>query len=152
VVDQIRHWLSGYRPSASPIAIALAVGVPLLSFVVGVLVIVGLPADYFVRPRPRGGFWQSHGVVRLFLLAAKNLAGLLLLLVGFVAALPLVPGPGILFMLIGIGLLDFPGKRALELRLLRQRRVLDSVNRLRARFGRPPVLTSERRSAGRGEP
>jgi hypothetical protein len=133
-------------------ALALALGVPLLSFAIGLLVIVGLPADYFVRPRSRGGFWQSHRVVRLSLLVAKNLAGVLLFLAGLVAALPLVPGPGILFMLIGLGLVDFPGKRTLELRLLRQRHVLDSVNRLRARFGRPALLTDEARSAGEGEP
>jgi len=48
-----------------------------------------------------------------------------------------------LFMLIGVGLMDFPGKRALELKLLRQRHVLLSVNRIRGRFGRAPLQTSE---------
>jgi hypothetical protein len=77
------------------------------------------------------------------LLAAKNLLGSLMVLAGLVMSLPLVPGPGVLFVLIGLGLIDFPGKRALELRLLRQRHVLSSVNKVRARFGRPPLLTEE---------
>jgi hypothetical protein len=146
VVDQVRHWLQGYRVLESPAAFALALGLPMLSFLVGLLVIVGLPPDYFVRSRAQGGFWQSHRVLRLSLLAAKNLAGLLLFLAGFLMALPLVPGPGILFMLIGLGLVDFPGKRALEVRLLRQRHVLHSVNKIRIRFGRKPLLTDEGQS------
>jgi hypothetical protein len=91
-------------------------------------------------------------VARLVLLVTKNLVGVLVFLAGFVAALPLVPGPGVLFMLVGLGLVDLPGKRALELRLLRQRHVLQSVNRVRARFGRPPLLTGEDGSAGKGAP
>jgi hypothetical protein len=46
-------------------------------------------------------------------------------------------------MLVGLGLVDFPGKRALERRLLRLPRVLASVNKLRARFGKPPILTPD---------
>ena len=47
---------------------------------------------------------------------------------------------GVLFMLVGVGLVDFPGKRSLELRLLREPHVLSSVNKMRARFGKPPIL------------
>jgi hypothetical protein len=41
-------------------------------------------------------------------------------------------------------LVDFPGKRSMELRLLREPHVLASVNRMRARFGKPPILTEDR--------
>jgi hypothetical protein len=42
-------------------------------------------------------------------------------------------------MIIGLTLVDFPGKRRLERRLLRHPRVLRAINRLRARFDRPPL-------------
>jgi hypothetical protein len=58
-------------------------------------------------------------------------------------ALPLVPGPGVLFILLGLGFIDFPGKRSLERRLLRQPHVLSSVNKMRGRFGKPPILTED---------
>ncbi len=125
----------------SPLAVALALTIPLISFLGGLAMILGLPADYFVRPRDRAH--RPHGAYRGLLRILRNLAGCLVFVAGVVMALPLVPGPGVLFMLIGIGLVDFPGKRALELRLFRQRHVLHSVNRLRARFGRPPLETAE---------
>lgn len=105
------------------------------------VVILVLPPDYFVRKRPAA--LDPRPIVRLVLLIARNLLGGLLLVVGLVMALPLVPGPGLVFVLIGMGLVDFPGKRALELRLLRQRRLLRSVNAIRARFGRQALQTTE---------
>ena len=141
VFDFIRHGIERYRALGWPVALALGLGLPLASFVVGLLVAIGLPADYFVRTPDRGVFWQSHRALQLALVAAKNLLGAIVFVAGFVMALPLVPGPGVLFMLVGLGLVDFPGKRSLERRLLREPHVLSSVNKMRARFGKPPILT-----------
>jgi hypothetical protein len=131
----------------TPATVALALALPVLSFVVGLAVLLRLAPDYFVRKKSPAGFLHSHRAIRVLLQVARNAGGSLLFLAGMVMALPLVPGPGILFMLIGLGLVDFPGKRALELRLLREPHVLSSVNKMRARFGRPPLQTSE--SGGR---
>jgi hypothetical protein len=38
-------------------------------------------------------------------------------------------------------LLDVPGKRSLERKLIRRPSILKSVNRLRARYRKPPILT-----------
>jgi hypothetical protein len=141
VLGQIQHWLHhhhalGWMAALAPVAFVV-------SLVAGVAVVVRLPPDYFLRGSGRRGFWHAHPAVRLLLSLAKNLVGLVTFLVGFVMALPLVPGPGVLFMLLGLGLVDFPGKRALERRLLRFPRVLASVNKLRARFGKPPLVTDD---------
>jgi hypothetical protein len=55
-------------------------------------------------------------------------------------SVPGVPGQGILTILIGAMLIDLPGKRKAEKWLLRHRRVLSAINRLRARYGRPPLV------------
>jgi hypothetical protein len=143
VFDFIRHGFHEYRALGWPAALALGLGVPLASFLAGLAVMIGLPADYFVRAPERRGFWQSHRALRLTLLVAKNLLGVVVLAAGAVMALPLVPGPGVLFILLGLGFIDFPGKRSLELRLLRQPHVLSPVNKMRARFGKPPILTED---------
>ena len=139
--DFLQQWLPHSRAFAW--SVAAGVGAFLLSLGAGLAVVFGLPHDYFVRGPDRTGFWYSHPALRITLLVAKNLLGVLVFVVGFLMALPLVPGPGVLFMLLGLGLVDFPGKRSLEQRLLRVPRVLTSVNRLRTGFGRPPILTEE---------
>jgi len=52
----------------------------------------------------------------------------------------LLPGQGLLTILIGLLLLDFPGKRALELRLLRRPALRGFLDRMRQRRGVPPFV------------
>ena len=65
-------------------------------------------------------------------------------LAGLVMALPLVPGPGLVFILVALSLLDFPGKRVLEAKLLGRPAVLQFMNNMRRRFGRPPLVIAPR--------
>jgi hypothetical protein len=62
-----------------------------------------------------------------------------LLVLGAIMALPGVPGQGFLTMLIGLTLIDFPGKVDVERRLVRRPFVLRQLNALRARFKRAPL-------------
>ena len=119
--------------------VALSIGLAVGSLAIGALVIVRWPADHFKEGR-RAVFWSDrHPVVRALGLAGKNLAGILLTLLGVVMTLPGVPGQGLLLILVGLTLIDFPGKLALERRLVRRQAVLKVVNAVRARFGHPPL-------------
>ena len=102
-------------------------------------VLVRLPATYFrdddVSISPR-----RHPIIRGIAVILKNMFGALLILLGLFLSLPGVPGQGILTILIGVMLLNFPGKRRLERWLVSRPRVLPVINGLRARFGKPPLL------------
>jgi hypothetical protein len=50
-----------------------------------------------------------------------------------------LPGQGLLTLLAGLLLLDLPGKRRLERRIIGSPRVLGVVNALRKRWKRPPL-------------
>jgi hypothetical protein len=102
------------------------------------VLLLKLPVDYFSRPRRQAGA-DRHPAWTWTLWLAKNLAGVLTVLVGFVLALPGVPGPGLVLILIGVALLDFPGKRNLERKLLGRPHVRRHINSFRARFGKPPL-------------
>jgi hypothetical protein len=55
-------------------------------------------------------------------------------------SLPGVPGQGVLTILLGIMLLDLPGKRRLEQKILKQPKVLKKINSLRQKFSKPPLV------------
>src|SRR5262249_60782572 len=74
---------------------------------------------------------------------AKNLLGGMVALLGILLSLPGIPGPGLLLVLIGLTLLDIPGKRRLERKLIGRPRVLRGINSLRERFGKPPLVLAE---------
>jgi hypothetical protein len=117
------------------LSVVLAVG----SLVVAGAVVVSWAPDHFKDGRRGLLMPDGHPVARALAIGAKNLAGAVLVLLGLVMALPGIPGQGILTMIVGITLIDFPGKRGLERRMIGRPRVLRSINRLRARFHRAPL-------------
>jgi hypothetical protein len=110
----------------------------LLSLAAVTAVLVALPAGYFRDEAPAAA-WPRSPLLRWLWRIVKNLLGLALVALGVLLSVPGVPGQGFLTILIGFILLDFPGKRGLERRLIARPAVLGAVNRLRARFGRPPM-------------
>jgi hypothetical protein len=96
-------------------------------------VVLALPADHFAVERPGRLRWTPGRV-------GRNLAGIVLIVVGAALSIPGVPGQGVLTMLAGVFLVDFPQRRRLERTLIARPGVLPRLNRLRARFGRPPLL------------
>lgn len=101
-------------------------------------ILVRLPADYFSLHRekrvPVKPVKPQHVVVRVVLLVGKNLLGAVLLLMG--VAMLVLPGQGLLTILIGLLLIDFPGKYRVQRYLVTRRPVLRSINWLRRRRGR----------------
>jgi UPF0716 family protein affecting phage T7 exclusion len=81
--------------------------------------------------------WQDRPALRSTLLVAKNVVGIVLVAAG--ALMLLVPGQGLLTIVAGLILLDFPYKFLLERGLATQRHVWRSINWIRKRFGRPPL-------------
>jgi hypothetical protein len=106
--------------------------------------VVQIPEDYFAHERPpRLPFENRHPVVRIVLVIVKNLLGVLLLLGGLAMSLPMVPGPGIVSIVLGLMLLDLPAKRRLERWIVRQPYVLRAMNALRVKAGKPPLRPPE---------
>ncbi len=124
-------WTAG----ASIIAfIATLIAVPLLA--------VRIPPDYFAHGRrPHKRWADRHPLVRGVLLAAKNLLGYVLFVAGI--AMLVLPGQGILTMLLGFILVDLPGKYRFERWLGTRPLVLRALNRLRQRAGHDPLVLGE---------
>jgi hypothetical protein len=115
--------------------VTFAISLAIVSFIM-----VKIPPDYFRKDTPRELWSDKPPLVRFLGIFAKNLLGLLLVALGIVLSIPGVPGQGILTILMGIMLLDFPGKRELEHRLVSQPRVLKAINKLRHRFGKDSLV------------
>ncbi len=119
--------------------IALFLGTLLLSGGITLAVLVRLPADYFRPERRARAKGRRISWPTLLLRILKNLGGAIVIAIGIVLSVPGVPGQGILTILIGVMLLEFPGKYRLERRIIGIRRVRSFVDRLRTRFGRAPL-------------
>ena len=103
------------------------------------MILVKLPADHFSKSR-KTKFWHGpRPAIHAAKVIGKNIAGVLLVALGIVLSLPGVPGQGLLTVLLGIMLLDFPGRDRLEQKLLSRPSIVSTINRLRGRFDKPPL-------------
>ena len=130
--------------NASKIALGVVIFVVGLaaSFAAAAFILTRLPPDYFSNEKvelwPDRPDWQrAAGRV------GKNVLGVVLVVVGVLLSFPGVPGQGFLTIFIGIILVDFPGKRRLERRVMKMPRVFKACNKLRVRWKRAPFLAPE---------
>jgi putative transmembrane protein PGPGW len=105
-------------------------------------IVLQLPSDYFNRKNHRPlQSWTSNPLLRTLLLVAKNLLGLVVLIAGI--AMLVLPGQGLLTIVVGLVLMDFPGKFRVERWLATRRPVWRSLNWLRRRAHRPELQWPE---------
>ena len=128
-------------PEFKFIFIGLAWG-SLTLFIVSLAVIPWLvtkiPADYFHEEHRRAGLSDNRSLLLQLLLVFKNLCGCLLIALGLVMLV--LPGQGLLTIIIGLFLMNFPGKYKLERTLVSRPKVLSSLNWVRAKAHKPPLV------------
>jgi hypothetical protein len=136
-------WLTDFVGSFTWRGVLFGVLIFIVTFVVNLAIVsfilVKLPVDHFTN-RYQTKFWSDrHLGLRVAGLIGKNLLGVVLVAIGILLSIPGVPGQGVLTILLGIMFLDFPGKHRLEQKLLSRPPILQTINRLRGRFGKPAL-------------
>ncbi len=134
--------LRALASSASPLWFWLA-GASAVLGVAGLLAVpwllVRIPSDYFTAERRRRFAPRSTPAreLRWLGLALKNLLGALLLVAGI--AMLVLPGQGVLTILLALAWMDFPGKYRLERWLVSRGPTLRTINRIRRARGCEPL-------------
>ncbi|HSK63236.1 MAG TPA: hypothetical protein VK893_05325 [Pyrinomonadaceae bacterium] len=129
----------GFGWSALLLGVVIFLAGFFLNLAIVSFILVKLPADHFSKNR-KTKFWSGpRPWLHALGIIGKNIAGILLVALGVVLSLPGVPGQGLLTILLGVMLLDFPGKDRLEQKLLSRPSIVNAINRLRGRFGKPPL-------------
>lgn len=123
----IEPWLAVLTASGIAMAVASMVAIPWL--------ILRMPEDYFVSDKR---LLPERSTLAWLVWLIRNLFALLLLLAGILMLV--LPGQGLLTILIAVALSTFPGKYRLERAIIRMSRVFHAVNWIRARYHRNPVI------------
>ena len=138
------EYLAGFWESLTVGRVLLGLGAFLLSLTVSfaaiVIVLVKIPANYFSSHYREDFLPGSSWAVRWGAVILKNAIGFFLVLLGLVLSLPGVPGQGLLTILLGLVLMDIPGKRPIEAKIIKRPAILSAANRLRARFKKEPLV------------
>jgi len=133
MLDSLATWLAEHSGALTIIAV-LSFLLLLASLLATPWILARLPENYFVlSPEP-----APKTLARFLLSAVKTVLGLLLMLTGIIMFF--TPGPGLVSLVLGIALCDFPGKQTALRRFVRLPSVFTSLNWLRAKAGKPPFL------------
>jgi uncharacterized membrane protein SpoIIM required for sporulation len=101
-------------------------------------IVLKLPKNAFSEVKRRPGWLdQQPAVIRLPIRIFKNVLALALIVIGIVMLV--LPGQGILAILLGVMLGDFPGKLRLQQWIVARPKVMNSLNWLRRKFRKPPL-------------
>ncbi len=116
-----------------------------LSFVLSLLIIpiavCRLDSSFFLHIHDPKVSKDEHPLVFILLKTFRYSVGGILLLAGILMLF--LPGQGILTMILGASLLDFPGKKPAIDSVLRRQSVQKSLNWLREKGNKPPFSFSD---------
>jgi hypothetical protein len=106
-----------------------------LGILVGLACVLAMSPDHFIRPsgRPAG----RHPALHAVWVVIRNLLGAMLTSAGI--AMLVLPGQGLLTIILGLSLMDFPGKHRLLHAALERPAVRLSLNWMRRQAGRPAL-------------
>ncbi len=121
-------------------------GISLATFFLSLIlipwIIIKLPEDYFSdRARHASVLKHCHPARYFVIITLKNLVALFLVIAGLLMLV--LPGQGLLTLLIGLSLSDFPGKFRVERWLMSRPSVFGGVNWIRSRAHKPPLQPIE---------
>jgi hypothetical protein len=105
------------------------------------IIVARLPVDHFISPRRRSLPWRGeHPLRSTALVLLRNLLGMLLVLGGLMMLV--LPGQGLLTIVIGLLMTDAPKKRAFQAWLMAWKPVNRGVNWLRRKAHQPEFMLS----------
>ena len=105
-------------------------------------IVAQIPVDYFTHHgRHRMSQSNHHPVIRLALAGFKNMLGAILLVAGFIMLF--TPGQGLLSILFGLMIMNYPGKYRLECWIIGKPLIFDTVNTMRTKQGKEPLLSPD---------
>lgn len=139
MLDNITEYLTSITGWMGYVAIA-----SIIFFIVSLIFIpkfiASIPSNYFIvkSSTPRT---STYTLGRLFISIFRNIIGIFLIICGVVMLL--TPGQGLLTILAGIFILDFPGKFKLELYLIKKPSVLKTLNWIRHKQNVPNLQIPE---------
>jgi len=101
--------------------------------------IVKIPENYFHEDhRVRVSKQSNHPLIAQILTGLKNIVGLVLIILGIMMLV--LPGQGILTILMGLFFMNFPGKYRFERKIVSMPHVLKSLNWIRTKANKPPLV------------
>ena len=123
----------------------ILIGLGISSIFIFIISIIGIswfvaqiPEDYFLSAKRKPAKWiERKPILRLLILFGKNIVGLSLIFGGLLMIV--LPGQGLLTIITGLLLINYPGKFKLEQKIVGIPSVFKTLNWIRIKANKPPL-------------
>ena len=123
----------------------ILIGLGISSIFIFIISIIGIswfvaqiPEDYFLSAKRKPAkLIERKTILRLLILFGKNIVGLSLIFGGLLMIV--LPGQGLLTIITGLLLINYPGKFRLEQKIVGIPSVFKSLNWIRIKANKPPL-------------
>lgn len=137
MLDDIKQWLE-QNPEFLDVLGWVSIGGLIVGVFLSPWLVSKLPVDYFRSAELGDEDEKPDRSLRGLLLAiVRNVLGCVFVLAGI--AMVVLPGPGLATILLGVLLMDFPGKSKLVRYIASRPGVIDGLNWMRKKAGAPPL-------------
>ena len=114
----------------------------ILIFIISILgiswFVAQIPEDYFLSSKRKPSKCQEQNpILRLAVLFGKNIIGVSLIIGGLLMLV--LPGQGLLTIVTGLLLINYPGKYKLEQKLVAMPSIFRALNWIRVKANKPPL-------------
>lgn len=118
----------------------------LIAFVLSIalipLIIVYIPSDYFIHPKRQKYLPERHPpLLQWMFIILKNLIGTVLIIAGIIMLF--TPGQGLLSIIAGLFLSNFPYKYKVEKWIISRPIFFNTLNKIRIKAGKEPFQKAE---------
>jgi hypothetical protein len=134
------EWIKGHIPFFYLLG-GISLSLTIITIIVVPLFLIYVPRDFFINEEHNRRFGRIPFTMRIILIILKNITGVIIIAAG--ALMLILPGQGIITILIGVFLVDFPGKKRLLFYILRKPIVLNTINWIRKKNKRKDLIVEE---------
>ncbi|MDF1780315.1 MAG: PGPGW domain-containing protein [Alcanivoracaceae bacterium] len=135
---QYLQTLYAHVEPAIPWITSVSLLMAIISMIAIPFLVIRIPEDYFVAEKKPA---SHRGPLRWTVWLLRNLLAFVLVLCGVLMLV--LPGQGMLTILLGIACSTFPGKYRLERRIVGRPRILRALNWIREKYNKAPLLAPE---------
>ena len=137
LINSFMNWFSNHPE--------VLIGLGISSILIFIISIVGIswfvaqiPEDYFLSLKRKPSKWKEQKpIMRLAILFGKNIIGFSLIIGGLLMLV--LPGQGLLTIVTGLLLINYPGKYKLEQKLVAMPSIFRALNWIRVKANKPPL-------------
>ena len=136
-------WLMSYSSILIGLG-TLSISILIFSIMAMGWFIAQIPEDYFIHDKRQGNHWNKYSSkARIAIVIFKNIFGGIMLIGGLF--LLILPGQGLLTMIIGLLLIDYPGKFKLEQKIISIPSIFKGLNWFRAKAKKTNLLHPQKK-------